>query len=92
MVKIYIKRFIFDKNQSFFISCIKFHKIFMDSFNEISLIPQSVNNADSYWLEIWQTDFKENLNFIRKWILLYITPVNSDTAYQPTSVSVSFRT
>ena len=57
MVQIYVK---VSKNVSFFISCIKFRKIF-ESFDEISLIRRSVNNANNYRLGFWQVDFKMSL-------------------------------
>ena len=63
MVQIYVE---ISKNVSFF-SCIKFRKIFIESFNEISLIRKSVNNSNSYRLGLWQMDFKEKIfNVIRK--------------------------
>ena len=40
MVQIYVE---IAKNVSFFISCITFCSIFIESFNEISLIQRSVN-------------------------------------------------
>ena len=59
MVQIYVE---FSKNVSFFISCIKFLKIFIESFDEISLIWRSVNNSNSYRLAFWQIDFKGNIS------------------------------
>ena len=64
MVKIHAEP---DMNVSFFISCVTFRKIFIKSFNEISLIRKSVNNSNSYRFSFWQTGFKENIfNVIRK--------------------------
>ena len=64
MVKIHAEP---DMNVSFFISCVTFRKIFIKSFNEISLIRKSVNNPNSYRFSIWQIGFKENIfNVIRK--------------------------
>ena len=45
MVQVYIE---IVKNGRQFISCVKFLKIFIESFNEISLIRRSVNNSNSY--------------------------------------------
>ena len=64
MVQIYVE---IAKNVSFFISYIKFRKMFIKSFNDISLILRSVNNCNSYWLGFWQMDLKENIfSVIRK--------------------------
>ena len=64
MVQIYIE---IANNVSFFISCIKFRKIFIESFNETGLIRRSVNNSKSHRFEFWQMDFKENIfSVIRK--------------------------
>ena len=62
MVQIYVE---ISKNVSFFISCIKFRKIFIESFNEISLIRRSENNSNNYQLGFWQMDFKENIFNVR---------------------------
>ena len=58
MVQIYVEM---AKNVSFSISCIKFRKMVIESFNEISFIRRSVNNCNSYRLGFWQMDFKENI-------------------------------
>ena len=64
MVQIYIK---IANNVSLFITCIKFRKIFVESFNEISLIRRSVNNSNSHRFDFWQMEFKENIfSVIRK--------------------------
>ena len=55
MVQIYIE---IAKNVIFFISSINFPKIFIDSFNEIGLIPRSLNNSNSCLFGFWQLDFK----------------------------------
>ena len=86
MVQIYIKT---AGNMRFFISCIKFHKIFTESFNEISLIPRSVNNSNSYWFGFWQIDFREKkFNVIMKQIILCIIRVVSNRAGHPTPISI----
>ena len=75
MVKICVE---ISENVSFFISCIKFHKIFIESFNEISLMWWSVNNSNSYRLGFWQIDFKAQ--------------VVSNIAGNPTTVSIPVTT
>ena len=90
MIQIYTKIL---KSPSFFISCIKFPKIFIERFSGTSLISRSVNNSNSYWFGVWQMDFKKkSFNVITIKILLCIARVVSNIEGIPSSVSISVTT
>ena len=90
MIQTYIE---IAKNLSFFISCIKFLKIFIERFNGISLISRSVKNSNSYWFGVWEMDFKEkSFNVITTKILLCKARVVSNIEGIPSSVSISLKT